>query len=186
MSKDRDTPVSGRKSFKKLFWDSTDDEDTLGSPDKFIHEPPVTSTPKRATSETVREYDMVDKAAQTDTYLSQFRIGIDVGGRLFVTSSDTLKKHPTSRLAMLANSKPTYIQDGLSVLFFDRDPQFFNTILHFCRDGNRNINCHLPYDTRVLRQIYTEAEYYCFDSLADIISSQLIMYSPNGPQRFPW
>lgn len=129
---------------------------------------------------------MVDKAAQTDTYPSQFRIGVDVGGRLFVTSSDTLKKHPTSRLAMLANSKPTYIQDGLSVLFFDRDPQFFNTILHFCRDGNRNINCHLPYDSRVLRQIYTEAEYYCFDSLADIISSQLIMYYPNGPHRFPW
>lgn len=116
---------------------------------------------------------MMDKAAQTDTYPSQFRIGVDVGGRLFVTSRDTLKKHPTSRLAMLADSKPTYIQDGLPVLFIDHDPQFFNIILHFCRDGHRNINCHLPSDTRVLRQIYTEAEYYRLDSLADIISSQL-------------
>lgn len=101
---------------------------------------------------------MVDKAAQTDTYPSQFRIGVDVGGGLFVTSSDTLKKHPTSRLAMLADSKPTYIQDGLSVVFFDRDPQFFNIILHFCRDRHRNINCHMTLvslDKSILKQSTT-------------------------------
>lgn len=74
-SKDRDTPVSDRISFKRLFGDSIsdseEDEDTLRSPDISIHEPPVTSTPKRlVTSETVREYDVVDKAAQTDTYIA--------------------------------------------------------------------------------------------------------------------
>lgn len=74
-SKDRDTPVSDRISFKRLFGDSIsdseEDEDTLRSPDISIHEPPVTSTPKRlVTSETVREYDVVDKAAQTDTCIA--------------------------------------------------------------------------------------------------------------------
>lgn len=90
-----------------------------------------------------------------------------------MTSMETLKKYPSSRLALLADSKPTYVHDGLPFIFIDRDPQFFNIILHFCRDGHRNINCNLPSDNRVLRQVYTEAEYYQLDSLADIIASQL-------------
>lgn len=100
-------------------------------------------------------------------------MGVEVGGRLFVTSRDTLKKHPTSRLAMLVDSKPTYIQDGLPVLFIDCDTQFFKIILHFCRDGHRNIHSHLTpvsFDKSILKQI----EYYRLDSLTDIIiSSQL-------------
>lgn len=96
----------------------------------------------------MRKYDVVDKAAQTDTYPSQFRMGVDEGGRLFVTSRDTLKKHPTSRLAMLVDSKPTYIQDGLPVLFIDCDPQFFNIILHFCRTSKHS----QPSDKAILKQ----------------------------------
>lgn len=95
----------------------------------------------------MRKYDVVDKAAQTDTYPSQFGMGVDEGGRLFVTSRETLKKHPTSRLAMLVDSKPTYIQDGLPVLFFDCDPQFFNIILHFGRTSKHS----QPSDTLVPR-----------------------------------
>lgn len=186
-SKDRDTPVSDRISFKRLFGDSIsdseEDEDTLRSPDISIHEPPVTSTPKRlVTSETVREYDVVDKAAQTDTY-TQFRMGVEVGGRLFVTSRDTLKKHPTSRLAMLVDSKPTYIQDGLPVLFIDCDTQFFKIILHFCRDGHRNIHSHLTpvsLDKSILKQI----EYYRLDSLTDIIISSQLSVLLMGHKEF--
>lgn len=48
-SKERDTPVSDRISFKRLFGDPISDseehEDTLRWPDIFIHEPPVTYTP---------------------------------------------------------------------------------------------------------------------------------------------
>lgn len=72
-----------------------------------------------------------------------------------MTSRDTLKKHPTSRLAMLVDSKPTYIQDGLPVLFIDCDTQFFKIILHFCRDGHRNIHSHLTpvsLDKSILKQ----------------------------------
>lgn len=82
-------------------------------------------------------------------------MGVEVGGRLFVTSRDTLKKHPTSRLAMLVDSKPTYIKDGLPVLFIDCDTQFFKIILHFCRDGHRNIHSHLTLlspDKAILKQ----------------------------------
>lgn len=69
---------------------------------------------------------------------------------------------------MLADSETTYIwymnyQLSLSIVI----------VRHFCRDVPRNINCHLSSDTRILRQVYTEAEYYLLDSLADIISSQL-------------
>lgn len=116
---------------------------------------------------------MVDKSLQTKhtgTYASQSRVGVDVRGRLFVTTRYTEKTSLTSQLAMLADSETTYIwymnyQLSLSIVI----------VRHFCRDVPRNINCHLSSDTRILRQVYTEAEYYLLDSLADIyiISSQL-------------
>lgn len=110
-------------------------------------------------------------------------MGVEVGGRLFVTSRDTLKKHPTSRLAMLVDSKPTYIQDGLPVLFIDCDTQFFKFILHFCRDGHRNIHSHLTpvsLDKSILKQI----EYYRLDSDRHYYFKPIIC-SPHGPQRIP-
>lgn len=54
---------------------------------------------------------MVDKSLQTKhtgTYASQSRVGVDVGGRLFVTTRYT-EKTSTSQLAMLADSETTYI-----------------------------------------------------------------------------
>lgn len=110
-------------------------------------------------------------------------MGVEVGGRLFVTSRDTLKKHPTSRLAMLVDSKPTYIQDGLPVLFIDCDTQFFKIILHFCRDGHRNIHSHLTpvsLDKSILKQI----EYYRLDSLTDIIISSQLSLLLMGHKEF--
>lgn len=55
-------------------------------------------------SETVLEYSMVDESSKTEhtaTYPSQSRVGVDVGGHLFVTSRVTLRKLLTSGLAML-------------------------------------------------------------------------------------
>lgn len=60
----------------------------------------------------MREYGMVDKSLQTKhtgTYSSQCRVGVDVRGRLFVTTRYTEKTSLTSQLAMLADSETTYI-----------------------------------------------------------------------------
>lgn len=96
---------SVRISFNRLFgysFNVTDkDDDTLRSADESIRLPPVTSTQKIAViSETVREYSMVDKSSETE-HIATYPVGVDVGGHLFVTSRVTLRKHQTSRLAML-------------------------------------------------------------------------------------
>lgn len=64
--------------------------------------------------------------------------------------------------------QPCYIRDSLSVYFVDRDPEFFNIILHFYRDGVRNVICQT-----ILRKLQIEAVYYELDSLADLIGSQM-------------
>lgn len=188
------TPESVRKSFKRLFGDTVSDseedeeQDTeLMSPDLSVSEPIVTSTPIRmVTTETIREYSLTDATTQTDlpyplTVLSiatsqRERVGLDVGGKLFVTSRTTLRNYPKSLLFKLVDDptiKPCYIRDSLEVYFGDRDPEFFNIILHFYRDSVRNVVCHLPTHPTILRKLHIEAVFYELDSLAYLIGSQM-------------
>lgn len=75
------------------------------------------------------------------------RVGLDVGGKLFVTTRTTLRNYPKSLLFKLVDDptiKSCYIRDSLEVYFVDQDPELFNIILHFYRDSVRNVVCHLP------------------------------------------
>lgn len=68
---------------------------------------------------------------------------------MFFTSRTTLRNYPKSLLFKLVD-----IRDSLIVYFVDRDPEFFNIILHFYRDGVRNVVCHLPTHPTTLRKLY--------------------------------
>ena len=46
-------------------------------------------------------------------------------------------------------------------------------VLHFLRDGPKNVMCHLPSDPIALRKIHIEAVYYGLDRLAVVIASQM-------------
>lgn len=170
--------------------DSEEDEEqetVLLSPDVSVSEPIVASTPIRTiTTETIREYCLIDATTQTDLpyHLTVWsaatsqrdRVGLDVGGKLFVTSRTTLGNYPKSLLFKLVDDptvQPCYIRDSLNVYFVDRDPEFFNIILNFYRDGVRNVVCHLPTHPTVLRKLHIEAVSYELDSLADLIGSQM-------------
>ncbi|XP_062606823.1 uncharacterized protein LOC134268575 [Saccostrea cucullata] len=184
-----DTPQ--RRSFKRLFGDSlsdSSDEEDLLTPDISITEPPVTSTPSRTlTTMTEREFDKRDVSIQTSPsgsahpLVSQQCIGLDVGGKLFVTTVATLTNQPDSLFARMMED-PTLLpaynildRGNLPVYFIDRDATYFDVILHYMRDGPKNINCHLPNDVRTLRKIHIEAVYYRLETLVEIIGSQLFV-----------
>lgn len=71
--------------------------------------------------------------------------------------------------------QPCYIRDTNSLYLVDRDPEFFNSILHFYRDGVRNVVCRLLTHPTIFRKLHIEAVYYEQYSLTDLIGSQMFM-----------
>lgn len=87
------------------------------------------------------------------------RVGLGVGGKMFVTSRITLMNYPKTLLFKLVD-----IRDSLIVYFVDRDPEFFFIILHFYRVGVRNV----PTYPTIHRKLQIEVDFYELNSLADI------------------
>ncbi|CAC5359412.1 KCNC1 [Mytilus coruscus] len=67
-------------------------------------------------------------------------IRINVGGTMFTTKLSTLQKYPDTLLGSISIESDCYSKDDKS-FYFDRNPELFNTILDYYRNG-----ClHLPY-----------------------------------------
>lgn len=84
-------------------------------------------------------------------------VGLNVGGRIFVTSRDTLTRDPESMLAcMLTEGLPAASQDKDGNLVIDRDGDTFKYILNFLRDGS----CVYPLDFHTRAELLREANYF--------------------------
>uniref|UniRef100_A0A665T2B4 Potassium channel tetramerization domain containing 14 n=1 Tax=Echeneis naucrates TaxID=173247 RepID=A0A665T2B4_ECHNA len=79
-------------------------------------------------------------------------VQLNVGGHLFSTSLNTLRKHPDSHLAELFVGKPRLHTDAQGHLFIDRDGSHFGAVLEFLRNGQ------LP--TKNIQEVYKEAVHY--------------------------
>ena len=189
-----ETPAALRISFKRLFGDTFSDSEeepeeghntALSTPDLSISEPPSTTTSvKSVTSTTVYEYDRVDSTPQTEAVSAQDpksasmaqvqreRFGSDVGGKVFVPTKSTLLRFPKSFI-LKGYQRTLQFLNNVDVYFLDRDFEFPRIILHFLRDGPRNISCHLPSDPVTIRKIKTEAVYYGLDTLVDVIGNMM-------------
>ena len=66
-------------------------------------------------------------------------VKLNVGGTKFYTKISTLQKHPETRLGQLNFQSQEYIAEK-HFFFFDRNPELFNIILDFYRNGS----VHLP------------------------------------------
>ena len=66
------------------------------------------------------------------------RVQIDVGGTLFSINKETLQRYPDTLLGSIAHSSE--FSQGDNCLYFDRNPELFNTILDYYRNGQ----VHLP------------------------------------------
>ena len=81
-------------------------------------------------------------------------VQLNVGGRRFTTSKQTLTWIPESFFVSLLSGRIPSTRDEVGAIFIDRDPDLFEIILHFMRTKEVN-----PRD-RNIRNIRTEAEYY--------------------------
>ena len=83
-------------------------------------------------------------------------VNLNVGGRHFTTSVQTLTKDPDSMLAAMFSGrfelKPC--EDG--AFFIDRDGTHFRYILNYLRTGKLN----LPKDKTIVKELLEEAEFY--------------------------
>ena len=89
-------------------------------------------------------------------------IGLNVGGKVFVTSRDTLTRDPDSMLCCMLSQYdstqglPAASKDKDGNLVIDRDGDTFKYILNFLRDGS----CVYPLDVGTRAELLREANYF--------------------------
>ena len=87
-------------------------------------------------------------------------VKLNVGGRVFLTTKDTLVDNGMNMLAvMIEHSNPAQVVDGH--YFIDRDPDTFRWILNYLR-GSRVLPPKNSTDMMLLKE---EAEYFAMDDL---------------------
>ncbi|XP_062522752.1 uncharacterized protein LOC134197438 [Corticium candelabrum] len=99
-------------------------------------------------------------------------IKLDIGGFIFKTSLETLRKDTDSMLASMFSGRFVMKEQEDGSYFIDRDPTHFRFILNFLRTGKVII----PHDTIARDELLLEAEFYnikpIIDKLNDPMDSQ--------------
>ena len=62
-------------------------------------------------------------------------VKFNVGGRVFATTRETVKKAPDSLLARMLDRRAPFSMDGHGTYFIDHDPDSFSCVLDFLRTG---------------------------------------------------
>ena len=87
------------------------------------------------------------------------KIKLDVGGKTFTTSKDTLLQHEnTFFYAMLSSDQWKPDEDG--VYFIDRDPSYFHHVMEHMRSGNTRLK---GLDNYQILKVREEFDYYQID-----------------------
>jgi len=97
---------------------------------------------------------------------SDRRVTVDVGGQLFELSAAVALKDPASLLAALVQDESPLTAAESGCFRVERDWRLFRHILRFLRDGI------LPSDAKLLRDLYTESEFWRFESLLKAIEAK--------------
>ncbi|KAI1700403.1 BTB/POZ domain-containing protein [Ditylenchus destructor] len=92
-------------------------------------------------------------------------ICLNVGGKMFHTTKDTLLRHPGSFLAHLVDSDLPSDTDETGAYLIDRDPEHFRTILNYLRSPVLNLDGH----KKVMKELLCEADFYNIQPLVSDI-----------------
>ncbi|XP_040820246.1 BTB/POZ domain-containing protein KCTD14 [Ochotona curzoniae] len=79
-------------------------------------------------------------------------VELNVGGQLYTTTLDTLRKFPDSKLAEMFSGSVQACRDARGCFFIDRPGTYFGPILDYLRSGQ------LP--TQHISSVYREAQFY--------------------------
>ncbi|KAH8855059.1 BTB/POZ domain-containing protein KCTD3 [Schistosoma japonicum] len=91
-------------------------------------------------------------------------VNLNVGGRKFSTSRNTLLWNKNSFFSILLDGALPTMRDESGAIFIDRDPDMFSVILNYLRTGELNLN---GVDITSLKN---EAQFYALDSLVRKLS----------------
>ncbi|KAK4473071.1 hypothetical protein MN116_004262 [Schistosoma mekongi] len=91
-------------------------------------------------------------------------VNLNVGGRKFSTSRNTLLWNKNSFFSVLLDGALPTMRDESGAIFIDRDPDMFSVILNYLRTSELNLN---GVDINSLRN---EAQFYALDSLVRKLS----------------
>ncbi|KAH7707985.1 BTB/POZ domain-containing protein KCTD17 [Aphelenchoides avenae] len=87
-------------------------------------------------------------------------IRLNVGGKVFQTSKQTLSRDPESFLAHLASENIPSQKDHSGAILVDRDPEYFQIILNYLRCGLLFLPANI-----VIDQLLNEADFYGIQAL---------------------
>jgi len=105
------------------------------------------------------------------------KVRLDVGGSVYTTSTQTLRRCPNSLLSQMFGGRHELRREPDGSYFIDRDGAHFRYVLNFLRDGSLDPQT-LPSDRTSVRQIIREARYYQLDALVDHLDHLLQSDSP--------
>jgi len=100
------------------------------------------------------------------------KVRLDVGGSIYTTSTQTLRRYPDSLLSLMFSGRHELRREPDGSYFIDRDGAHFRYVLNFLRDGSLDPQT-LPNDRSSIHQIICEARYYQLDALVDHLDQLL-------------
>ncbi|KAI1694642.1 BTB/POZ domain-containing protein [Ditylenchus destructor] len=107
--------------------------------------------------------------AENDAIPNNNWVRLNVGGRIFQTTKDTLSQYPDSFLARLINGGLPSQKDESDAYLLDNDPDYFRIILNYLRRGVLNLD-----DSKLtMKGLLAEADFYNIKPLADEIRMEI-------------
>ncbi|KAJ5076449.1 btb/poz domain-containing adapter for cul3-mediated rhoa degradation protein family member [Anaeramoeba ignava] len=109
---------------------------------------------------------------QENTNLNTKPIKINVGGKIFETLTTTLSKWKNSKFEEIITNQKQFpiINDG--IIFFDRNPKYFEIILDYLRTSEVTIPKKLN-NKEGLSRLIKESKYYSIHSLTQLLNEKI-------------
>ncbi|KAI1702975.1 poly-adenylate binding protein, unique domain-containing protein [Ditylenchus destructor] len=106
-------------------------------------------------------------------------VRLNVGGKVFQTTKDTLSRYPDSFLARLVNSGIPSDKDESGAYLIDADPEHFRTILNYLRRGQVTLDSSKV----ILGDLLREADFFNIEPL--VIEIRQAMSAPDQIVVYP-
>ncbi|XP_068727105.1 uncharacterized protein [Montipora capricornis] len=97
------------------------------------------------------------------------KVKLNVGGKIYSTTLDTLRKDPDSMLCAMFSGRHELKPDAEDGAYFiDRDGKLFRYILNYLRDGN----VYLPDEKITQQELLKEAKFYQVQGIIDLLEEK--------------
>ncbi|KAH7680098.1 BTB/POZ domain-containing protein KCTD17, partial [Aphelenchoides avenae] len=107
-------------------------------------------------------------------------IRLNIGGKIFQSTKQTLCRDPDSFLARLCqeDAELPSVKDDSGAILIDRDPQYFDIVLHYLRTGFLKAVENAP-----VEELVEEAEFYNLPLLSELIQKSAIATKPRKREQ---